>query len=110
MPPYMRDSRASVTIASNCARCSGKNVLKTSAPDDETQLCPEGYDGWLGFPTAAVVVIAGSACHGRINQYVCFASQQPITASYIVAPSSAYRCVAAPSDRPFCLMPSVATR
>src|SRR5260221_13010989 len=97
----MRDSPAWVTRGANVARFPGKNVLKTSAPDDETQLCPEGYDGWLGSPTGAVVVIAGSACHGRINQYVCFASQQPITASYIVAPSSAYRCVASRSDRPF---------
>ncbi len=60
MPPYMRDSPASMTIASNSARCSGKKALSTSAADEETQLCPEGYDEWLGFPTVATTVIAGS--------------------------------------------------
>src|SRR2546428_10180372 len=80
MPPYMRDSPASVTMAFKWSRCSGKNVLSTSAPDAERQLWPEGYAGWLGFPTAATTVISGSACHGRRNQYVSFASQQPICA------------------------------
>src|SRR2546422_3900238 len=65
MPPYMRDSPASVTMAFKWSRCSGKNVLSTSAPDAERQLWPDGYDGWLGFPTAARVVISGSACQGR---------------------------------------------
>src|SRR6266480_3606318 len=100
MPPYMRDRPASVTIASNCLRCLGKKALSTSPADDERQLCPDGYEGWLGFPTAATVVIAPSACHGRMNQYVSFASQQPIWASNIVALSSAYRCVACRSDSP----------
>src|SRR5207247_1517256 len=89
MPPYMRDSPASVTMAFKWSRCSGKNVLSTSAPDAERQLWPEGYAGWLGFPTAATTVISGSACHGRRNQYVSFASQQPICASNIVALSRA---------------------
>ena len=84
----MRDSPASVTMASNCVRCSGKNSLSTAALDDETQLCPEGYDGWLGLPTAAVVVMSGSACQGRMYQYVSFASQQPMNASKMVALSS----------------------
>jgi len=35
----------------------------------------------LGFPTAATVVIPGSAFHGRINQEVSFSSQHPIWAS-----------------------------
>src|SRR6267142_3439719 len=99
MPPYMRDSPAWVTIESNCARCSGKNSLSTVALEAETQLCPEVYDGWLGFPTAVVVVIAGSTCHGRMSQYVCFASQQAMNASYTVALSRAYRWVASRSDR-----------
>src|SRR5947199_3288498 len=76
MPPYMRDTPACVTMAFKWSRCSGKNVLSTSAPDAERQLWPEGYAGWLGFPTAATTVISGSACHGRMNQYVSFASQQ----------------------------------
>ncbi len=38
----MRDSPASITIASKCARCSGKKRLSTAAADAETQLCPEG--------------------------------------------------------------------
>src|SRR3989442_13053540 len=97
MPPYMRDSPASVTIACKSARCSGKNVPSTSAADDETQLCPDGYDGWLGFPTEGSVVIARSACHGRMSQKVCLVSQQPINASYTVALSSAERCVASRS-------------
>src|SRR2546429_7057054 len=109
MPPYMRDSPASVTMAFKWSRCSGKNVLSTSAPDAERQLWPEGYDGWLGFPTAATTVISGSACHGRTNQYVSFASQQLICASNIVVLSRAYRCVASRSDRLCWLIPSVPT-
>lgn len=46
----MRDSPASVTIASSCAPFSGKNVFNASAADEDAQLCPEGYDGWFGFP------------------------------------------------------------
>src|SRR2546430_1500719 len=80
MPPYMRDTPACVTMAFKWSRCSGKNVLSTSAPDAERQLWPEGYAGWLGFPTAATTVISGSACHGRTNQDVSFASPQPICA------------------------------
>src|SRR5881398_3577458 len=109
MPPYMSDTPACVTMAFKWSRCSGKNVLSTSAPDAERQLWPDGYDGWLGFPTAATTVIPGSACHGRMNQYVSFASQQPICASNIEALSNAYRCVACRSDNLCELMPSVAT-
>src|SRR5206468_7543596 len=109
MPPYMRDTPACVTMAFKWSRCSGKNVLSTSAPDAERQLWPEGYAGWLGFPTAGTTVISGSACHGRMNQYVSFASQQPICASNIVALGRANRCVASRSERPCWVMPSVAT-
>src|SRR2546430_9284144 len=109
MPPYMRDVPASVTIAPNCLRSLGKKALSTAPADEERQLCPDGYDGWLGLPTAATTVIPGSACHGRMNQYVSFASQQPICASNIEAPSNAYRCVACRSDNLCELMPSVAT-
>src|SRR6266513_1249710 len=42
----------------------------------------------------------GSAFHGRMSQYVSFASQQPIWASAIVALPSAKTCVASRSDRP----------
>src|SRR6266550_2593690 len=73
MPPYMRDSPASVTMAFKWSRCSGKNVLSTSAPDAERQLWPEGYAGWLGFPTAATTVISGSAGAGvrlRIDHFL----------------------------------------
>src|SRR5207244_12274608 len=88
---------------------SGKELARPLRPDAERQLWPEGYDGWLGFPTAATTVISASACHGRMNQYVSFASQQPICASNIVVLSRAYRCVASRSERPCWVMPSVAT-
>jgi len=65
----MRDSPASITIASNWARCPGKNAPSTAAADDERQLCPDGKEGWLGFPTAATTVIAASACQGRMSQF-----------------------------------------
>src|SRR5919112_659251 len=98
MPPYMRDNPASMTIASNSPRFSGKNVLNTSAPDDDTQLCPDGYDGWFGLPTEASTLMPPSAPHGRMYQYVSFESQQAITASNIVALANAYTCVASRSD------------
>src|SRR5437588_4981333 len=44
-----------------------------------------------------------------MNQYVSFASQQPICASNIEAPSNAYRCVACRSDNLCELLPSVST-
>src|SRR6267154_5350303 len=44
-----------------------------------------------------------------MNQYVSFASQQPICESNIVAVSRAYRWVASRSDRACALMPSVPT-
>src|SRR5690242_15159566 len=96
----MRDSPASVTIAANSALRSGKKLLNTAPADEERQLCPEGYDGWLGLPTAATTVIRGSACHGRMNQYVSLASQHPICASNIVAVSKAQTWVASRSVRP----------
>src|SRR6185369_2526327 len=91
-----------MTIASSWAVFSGKNELNIDAPEEETQLCPEGYDGWFGFPTPAVVVIARSAFHGRTNQYVSFASQQPMVASSIAALVSAYMCVTCRSDMSCC--------
>src|SRR3989442_317291 len=44
--------------------------------------------------------MAGSACGGRMNQYVSFASQQPIAASIMAASSSANTCVASRSRSP----------
>src|ERR1700719_1475780 len=101
----MRDSPACATIAFNCAVFSGKNMLNTAAPEEDRQLCPDGYDGWLGFPTAATTLIKGSALHGRISQYVSLASQQPIWASNIVELANAYMCVVSSSDRPCAATP-----
>src|SRR6476646_8788739 len=96
----MRDSPASMTIAFTCGVKSGKNDSITAPADEDTQLWPDGYDGWFGLPTSAMVLTAGSAFHGRMSQYVSFASQQPIVASAIVELTSAKRCVASRSESP----------
>src|ERR1700704_1501282 len=96
----MRDRPACATIALSCPLFSGKNVLSTLAPDADRQLWPDGYEGWLGFPTAATTLIAGSALHGRMSHDVSFSSQQPIWESNIVALVNAYMCVVSSSDNP----------
>ena len=59
---------------------------------------PDGQDGWLGSPTA--VVMSGSACEGRIDQYANFVSKQATMASYDAA--LAYARIATASSSPRC--------
>src|SRR5688572_2009972 len=94
----MRDSPASVRCAVNSAARSGKKYASTVVAADDAQVCPDGYDGWFGNPIGSV--IAGSACDGRMYQYVYFASEHAMTCeSNCAACMSANTCAAARSLR-----------
>src|SRR4030095_15504919 len=83
MPPYTRDIPASAMIASSRSRSLGNASARTVIIALVMHECPDGYDGWFGSPIGSVM--AGSACEGRMNQYVSFASQQAICASNAAA-------------------------
>src|SRR6185369_14755040 len=95
-----RDSPASSAIAANRSRSAGKVAPSVLANVPDTQAWFDGYDGWFGRPIG--VVIAGSACQGRISQYVYFASWQAMLASMAAMFDNASACAARRSSRRYC--------
>jgi len=108
MPPYRRDIAASSACAASCSRSSGKKCPSTVAAAPEKPACPDTYDGKLGSPIG--VVIAGSACDGRMSQYAYFASQMAMPVSIIAVFTTASTWAASPSDRLYQVASSAAVR